>query len=254
MTPSDPTEPRAGTHERVTTAAMRRAPARSGRRRRRWPFVVALAVLAGSAVPAYFGVRGAFFPAAFGVEPIQATPSFQEPALLARAWSLPVAKTFATQLAYQRNGSTCGPTSLGDTERSFGLASDERSILDGTGKCWSGMCFGGLSLDEVAAVAKRNTKHRVTVLRGLSYDQFRALLPTFNDPSRRYIANFQRAALMGVGAGHFSPIGGYLQDEDLVFVLDVNEKWKPWLVSPQRLFAAVDTLSNDGKRGLLLLE
>jgi hypothetical protein len=206
------------------------------------------------AYPGYFVVRGVFFPPTFAVQPIQTTAAYQDPTLLAQAWALPVARSYKASLAYQRNGSTCGPTSLSDVERSWGLVSDERSILEGTGKCWSGMCWGGLSLDELAAIARRNTKHRVTVLRALSYEDFRELLPHFNDPARRYIANFQRGMLMGKGTGHFSPIGGYLAANDLVFVLDVNQKWKPWLVDPKRLFAAIDTTSSDGKRGLLLLE
>jgi hypothetical protein len=223
-------------------------------RRRRVLRAVLLVIACLVAYPAYFFVRGVFFPPTFPVEPIQSTAPFHDAKLLAKAWELPVARTYKASLAYQRNGSTCGPTSLSDVERSWGLGSDERSILEGTGKCWSGMCWGGLSLDELASVARRNTKHQVTVLRGLSYEDFRALLPRFNDASRRYVANFQRGMLMGKGTGHFSPIGGYLADEDLVFVLDVNAKWKPWLVDPKRLFAAIDTTSSDGKRGLLLLE
>jgi len=34
--------------------------------------------------------------------------------------------------------------------------------------------------------------------------------------------NFNRAQIFGAGVGHHSPIGGYLEAEDLVFVLDVN--------------------------------
>lgn len=215
--------------------------------------LVALAVLI--AYPAFFIVRGVFFPPTFPVTPIQTTPAYQNPKLLEKAWALPVAATFKTTLAYQRNGSTCGPTSLSDVERSLGLTSDERSILNGTGKCWSGVCFGGLALDELAAIARQNTKHHVSVLRGLGYEEFRALLPKFNDPARRYIANFQRGLLMGKGTGHFSPIGGYLAQEDLVFVLDVNKKYEPWLVEPRRLFDAIDSVASEGnKRGLLVLE
>jgi hypothetical protein len=39
-----------------------------------------------------------------------------------------------------------------------------------------------------------------------------------------------------------------------VFVLDVNSDYRPWLVERKRLFAAVDTLDRDKKRGLLLIE
>jgi hypothetical protein len=39
-----------------------------------------------------------------------------------------------------------------------------------------------------------------------------------NDPGRRYIVNFSREQIFGAGVGHHSPIGGYLEDGDLVFV------------------------------------
>ena len=75
-----------------------------------------------------------------------------------------------------------------------------------------------------------------------------------NDPARRYIINFSRTSLFGAGAGHHSPIGAYLEREDLVFVLDVNQDFGPWLVERSRLFAAMDTPDGDKKRGLLLIE
>jgi hypothetical protein len=37
-------------------------------------------------------------------------------------------------------------------------------------------------------------------------------------------------------------------------VLDVNPDYQPWLVERTRLFAAVNTLDGDKKRGLLLIE
>ncbi|TIM19628.1 MAG: phytochelatin synthase, partial [Mesorhizobium sp.] len=51
-------------------------------------------------------------------------------------------------------------------------------------------------------------------------------------------------------------VGGYLEAEDMVFVLDVNEDYKPWLIERERLFSAMDTIDSDGdkKRGLLLIE
>jgi hypothetical protein len=39
-----------------------------------------------------------------------------------------------------------------------------------------------------------------------------------------------------------------------VFVLDVNQNYRPWLVEGKRLFDAVNTLDGDRKRGLLLIE
>ena len=83
---------------------------------------------------------------------------------------------------------------------------------------------------------------------------FREHLRRSNDPGRRYIVNFSRKHIFGAGAGHHSPIGGYLEPEDLVFILDVNPDYQPWLVERSRLFAVVDTLDGDKKRGLLLIE
>ena len=39
-----------------------------------------------------------------------------------------------------------------------------------------------------------------------------------------------------------------------MFILDVNSAFQPWLVERKRLFAAVNTLDGDKKRGLLLIE
>jgi hypothetical protein len=88
----------------------------------------------------------------------------------------------------------------------------------------------------------------------LGEEEFRQHLRRSNDPTRRYIVNFSRERIFGAGVGHHSPIGGYLPDEDLVFVLDVNSDYGPWLVERQRLFAAMNTLDGDHKRGLLLIE
>lgn len=178
----------------------------------------------------------------------------RDDALLARARALPVAATYG-ELAWQSNGSFCGPASLANAFRSFGDATTtEKQVLDGTGRCWSGMCIPGLTLDQLADVARAHTQRKVTVLRDLTPEQFREHLRRSNDPSRRYTVNFARKAIFGAGAGHHSPIGGYLEAEDLVYVLDVNAEFRPWLVERDRLFRAVDTMDGDKKRGLILIE
>lgn len=127
-------------------------------------------------------------------------------------------------------------------------------MLSGTGECWTGFCIIGLSLDELAELARAKTDRKVSVLRDLTAEQFREHLRRSNDIRRRYVVNFSRASIFGSGAGHHSPIGGYLEAEDLVLVLDVNSKFQPWLIERSRLFAAMDTLDGDKKRGLLLIE
>jgi hypothetical protein len=217
--------------------------------------IVLLALATLIAIPASFIVRGLFFPPRLDVPSIKAEPTYQDPALLERAWALPVAATYRERLFFQPNGSACGPTSVANVQRSLGNSqASVDSVLDGTGKCWGGICFMGLSLDELAEVARHATGRKVTLLRDLSLAQFREELRHVNDPSRRYIVNFQRAPLFAQGGGHHSPIAGYLEPEDLVLVLDVNDKFKPWLVKSERLFRAVDTADTGKKRGLLRIE
>jgi hypothetical protein len=172
-----------------------------------------------------------------------------------RAWKLPAASTFKRELTWQSNPSLCGPASVANVLRSLGEpATSENAVLAGTGLCWTGICFMGLTLDELAEVTRSKTNRTVTVLRDLSPDQFQQHLRRANETGRRYIINFSRKEIFGAGAGHHSPIGGYLEAEDLVFVLDVNRGYQPWLIERTRLFAAMDTWDGKKKRGLLLIE
>jgi hypothetical protein len=188
---------------------------------------------------------------------IERGPSYQAPSLLERAWHLPVAALYRGGLDFQHNGSFCGPTSVVNVVRSLGQPAEQATILDGTAlRTVFGLLLGGATLDELAGVAGQKTGRRVTVLRDLDLAAFRAEVARANDPTLRYIANFSRGPLFGRGGGHHSPIAGYLAEQDLVFVLDVNEKYRPWLVPTERLWAAVNTVDpvSHRKRGLLRLE
>ncbi|MGB6915892.1 MAG: phytochelatin synthase family protein [Pseudolabrys sp.] len=177
------------------------------------------------------------------------------PELLERAWHLPVAATFNRQLISQSNISRCGPASVANAYLSLrDTANTEDRVLAGTGRCWTGFCIFGLTLDELADVARANARHKVTVLRDFSEEEFRQHLRHSNDTGRRYIVNFSRERIFGAGVGHFSPVGGYLEAEDLVFILDVNSEYQPWLVASKRLFDAVNTFDGNRKRGFLLIE
>jgi hypothetical protein len=112
----------------------------------------------------------------------------------------------------------------------------------------------GLTLNELAGLARAKTRRSVTVLRDMSAEEFREHLKRSNDSAHRYIINFDRKMIFGAGAGHHSPIGGYLENEDLAFVLDVNRDYRPWLVERTRLFDAMNTWDGDKKRGMLLIE
>lgn len=212
--------------------------------------------LIGGPIIAAFVAATAFAlsPARIPPEKIAASVA-QAPALVERAWQLPVAKTFNHHVSAQSNLSRCGPASLANVFRSLSeAAKTESAVLAGTGRCWTGYCIVGLTLDELADVARVHTDRKVTALRDLTPDEFLDHLRRSNDPGKRYVINFRRREIFGSGGGHHSPIAGYFENEDLVFVLDVNENFRPWLVERSRLFAAMNTLDGDKKRGLLLIE
>lgn len=190
------------------------------------------------------------------VTSIENDVSYQDEALLAEAWALPVARLYADRVSFQSNGSRCGPASTANILGSLGDEDDtEDEVLDNSGYCWTGYCIPGLTLDEVADMMRQKTDAEVTVLRDFNIETFREHLRASNDPSRRYLVNFHRGPLFGRGGGHHSPIAGYLAEPDLVLVIDVNAEYRPWLVSSERLFAAIDTIdsSTSARRGLLLV-
>jgi hypothetical protein len=228
----------------------------AGRRRGFWLKLVLAIALILFGIPASCVARAVLFPPTFDVPSIRAEKAYQDSELLARAWELPAARSVKPKFSYQSNGSKCGPSSLANVFSSLGEDVDEQGILKDTGKCWSGICFGGLTLDELAELARKRGTRKVTILRDLDYEGFLAELRRSNDPGRRYVVNFQRGLLFARGTGHHSPIGGYLERENLVFVLDVNEDFDPWLVDPRRLFDAMNSVdsSSGKKRGLLLIE
>jgi hypothetical protein len=199
----------------------------------------------------------ALTPKVYDVASIREAPSYQDAALLERAWALPVAAAYGRDaLLFQPRSSYCGPTSIANVLVSRGDAqATPGAVLDGTGYCWIGQCIPGLTLDELAEIARTKVDGEVELLRDLSLDEFREHMRRSNDPGRRYVINFLRGPLFRQGGGHHSPIGGYLEEEDLVFVLDVNVDYRPWLVDTERLFRAMDTIdsSTEAKRGLLLL-
>lgn len=223
------------------------------RRRRIVLAVLALVLL----TLAYFPARAKLFPPRFDVPSIAATPEYKNAALLDRAWALPVAATYGRRVVSQSNGSVCGPASVSNLLRSLGDANaSQAEVLAGTGKCRIGLCIPGVTLDELAEIARQKTQKKVTVVRDIGLEEFREHLRRTNDPARRYLVNFHRGLLFSKGVGHHSPIAGYLEADDLVLVLDVNEDFGPWLVKAERLFRAMDSVdsSSGKKRGLIVFE
>ncbi len=193
-------------------------------------------------------------PKEYDVVSIKEDARYQGDEALTRAWSLEVARAYKPAVQYQHNPSVCGPTSLANVITSLGGEATPRSVIEGSGYCWTGYCIPGVTLEELAEIAREKLPGaQVEVIRDLSLEEFREHLRRSNDPSLRYTVNFLRGPLFRTGGGHHSPIAGYLEQEDLVLVLDVNESFGPWLVESERLFAAIDTIdpATEKKRGLL---
>lgn len=192
-----------------------------------------------------------------GAVSIKETRDYQDPVLLQKAWALPVAAAYHADIESQHNGSVCGPTSLADVLHSLKEPGNQESVLQGTGfSTVMGYLPQGLTLDQLAEIARQKLHRKVTVLRDLDLAAFREQLSRANDPSRRYVINFSRGPLFATGGGHHSPIAAYLSQEDLVLVLDVNKNYGPWLVKSDRLYEAMNTVDATAqkKRGLLLIE
>lgn len=217
--------------------------------------VALLAVLIGAG--AWMLHRADHDPRYADVVGIASDPAYQDAVLLERAWALPVAVLYGRDsYEYQGNPSFCGPASAANVARSLGRAdANQRDVLRGTNvKSFLGF-VPGVTLDQEADILRAATDLPVEVLRDLDLETFRAHLRRSNETSVRYVANFHRGALWGEGHGHISPILGYLPDEDLVLVGDVNESFGPFLVKSERLLAAMNTTdSTTGKsRGLALV-
>ncbi|MFT3912935.1 MAG: phytochelatin synthase family protein [Anaeromyxobacteraceae bacterium] len=171
------------------------------------------------------------------------------PELLAKAWALPVAARYAP-LRSQGFRAVCGPTSVTNVLRSLGHDRGANPLR--------GFGLRAMSLEQVVREGGEVMPPGWTaaVVRPSSVAALRDELRTSNDPRRRFIANFSRAPLFGRGGGHHSPVGGYLEAEDLAFVLDVNSSFGPWLVPTELLHQAMSSVDRgDGRaRGLARFE
>jgi len=147
------------------------------------------------------------------------------------------AQRYLSDFHYQDTGSTCGPASLRNVLVSLGADIDSERVLFGNDRlAWWRTLGMGMTLDELADLARANTSHVVEALRPQRLGAFRAILVGANAPGTRLIVNFDRAAAFGVSVGHFSPVGGYDPDTGLVTLLDVTERYGFSLVPDRLLF------------------
>ncbi len=116
----------------------------------------------------------------------------------------------------------------------------------------------GLDLDEVACLARCNGA-AVELVRAETSElaAWRSSLGTAARGEGVVIASYDRVALDQTGSGHFSPIGGYHAERDLVLVLDVARfKYPPHWISAERLWQAMHAIdpATGKSRGWIALQ
>lgn len=118
----------------------------------------------------------------------------------------------------------------------------------------------GLTITELACLARCNGAE-VRVERALAseVDAFRAdvVLATKSPRGPVLVASYARGVLGQTGSGHFSPIGAYNPERDLVLLLDVARfKYPPHWVPLPRLFEAMSTIDDASQqsRGWLVFD
>jgi len=193
---------------------------------------------------------------------------FKEASLLAKMWHQKVGQIYLKTgaLEYQPREGFCSNATIrvvvGSIQKDRGSDGDCRPPVPASGRGTLPSshasnidnCFLPHTLDQVGS--KVTTKS--TLVSGKDgYEAFLAALHKTNAPDKyRVSVNFLRSALFGLPSpkwlpscillglfgGHFSPIVGYLEKEDLVAVFDVNKDYGIFLVPSRRLFDAVNTL------------
>jgi glutathione gamma-glutamylcysteinyltransferase len=100
----------------------------------------------------------------------------------------------------------------------------------------------GLDLDELGCLARCNGAD-VELKRPdrAGFPEWRAAIADAAQARSVLIASYDRKLLDQTGSGHFSPIGGYHRQRDLVLVLDVARfKYPPHWVSTEKLYRAME--------------
>jgi glutathione gamma-glutamylcysteinyltransferase len=110
----------------------------------------------------------------------------------------------------------------------------------------------GLTLDELSCLARCNgadveLHHSTDASNDLQ--AFREALAASARGEQVMIASYDRAALGQTGSGHFSPVGGYHAERDMVLLLDVARfKYPPHWIRGEALWRAMHALDPAGGR------
>lgn len=124
----------------------------------------------------------------------------------------------------------------------------------------------GITMDKLACLSRCNGAiTNVHYGNEMSIEEFRqhvrlvcSMMDGNGSPIRNTVmlASYGRAVLNQTGTGHFSPIGGYCEEEDMVLILDVARfKYPPHWVPLQLLHEAVNTTDTETglSRGIIMM-
>ena len=111
----------------------------------------------------------------------------------------------------------------------------------------------GLTMEHFGLIAECNGATAQTFYgSSTTIDEFRRCLDaTFSPASweRRIVVAFDRSVLGQTGTGHYSPIGAYHAESDMVLVLDVARfKYPPYWVPVEQMWEAMRTVDPESKR------
>ncbi|OQR99660.1 hypothetical protein THRCLA_21800 [Thraustotheca clavata] len=195
-------------------------------------------------------------------EEFEKAPHYKSPALLARVWATPVGQQYLRgDLEYQQREGYCAIAS-------------QRNILKSLPQYPADhlppATMGAATAKQFAKLLDERSHSRTTskvVYGDEGFDAFYEAIKLSNDTEYRVTVNFLHATLSGTGSlwlpwnflfgivsGHFSVVLGYLEDEDLVAVFDVNSSYGPYLVETRRLYESVaaQDISSNKSRGLIV--
>ncbi|GMH45993.1 hypothetical protein BSKO_13957 [Bryopsis sp. KO-2023] len=116
----------------------------------------------------------------------------------------------------------------------------------------------GIIFNQVACLARCNGAEALEMKSGtFSIDEFRStVLEVCRSGKEHIVVSYSRKNFQQTGDGHFSPIGGYHEDRDLVLILDTARfKYPPHWVSLPLLYEAMGAIdkSTGEPRGFMKL-
>lgn len=182
---------------------------------------------------------------------IKDTVNYKNEEMLLRVWSLPVGKLYFDAVEYQKTEGWCCSTTIRSVLKSIPSIKAQH-IPESKG--------GPATVNEFAS--KMDSGERLNILRSTvflgseGYENFLACMKDkVNNTKYRVAVNFLRSSLFGFKkpfwfpmnfilgflGGHFSPIVGYLEVENLVAVFDVNHEYSVYLVDARRLYDSIAT-------------